>query len=326
MDPLIDPSQKRYCLYPIRYQHLFDQYKESIQCFWTVDEVDLSVDREHFEQLTPDERRFVELTLGFFASSDGIVMENLATNFCTEIVLPEARQFYAIQSAMEAIHTEMYSLLINTIILSPEKKEALFDSIATHPATAQKAVWAAHWMRPERDIRERLLAFACVEGIHFSASFACLFWLKKKGIMPGLTFSNELISRDEGLHRDFALSLLQTFQKPLETAVIHQIVRSAVEVECQFVDSVLHTPLMGMNAGLMKQYVTVVADHLLHTLGTEKLFHATNPFEWMDLIAIQGKTNFFERRVGDYQKAPVVLPATITTVDPFTAKTTIVDF
>jgi ribonucleoside-diphosphate reductase subunit M2 len=314
MDPLVDPRHKRYCLYPVQHQRLFDFYKDAIACFWTVEEVDLSADRQQFDRLTQEEQRFVELTLGFFASSDGIVMENLSTNFATEVVIPEARSFYAVQCSMEAIHGEMYSLLINTIILSEEKKQKLFASIETHPETARKAAWALEWMQPSRDIRERLLAFACVEGIHFSSSFACLFWLKKKGIMPGLTFSNELISRDEGLHRDFALALLKTFRVPLEQSVIHDIVRSAVEVEEHFVDSILHQPLMGMNASLMKEYVSFVADHLLYTLGVEKLFRVSNPFEWMEAISMEGKTNFFERRVGEYQKSVVLQSKS----DPFT--------
>ena len=319
LDPLLNLDNKRYCLYPVEYQKLFSFYKEAVSCFWTVEEVDLSEDREHFEKLTLAEQRFVELTLGFFASSDGIVMENLGTNFATEVVIPEARQFYAIQSGMEAIHGEMYSLLINTIILSAEKKAELFASIQTHPATARKASWALDWMRPERDIRERLLAFACVEGIHFSSSFACLFWLKKKGIMPGLTFSNELISRDEGLHRDFALELLKTFETPLDISVIREMVRSAVEVEWIFVESVLHEPLLGMNALLMKDYVSFVADHLLCTLGLDKMYKVENPFKWMEVISMQGKTNFFERRVGEYQKAVVLK----TSENPFTCATTV---
>jgi ribonucleoside-diphosphate reductase subunit M2 len=320
LDPLLDADRKRYCLYPVKYQRLFHSYKEAVSCFWTVEEVDLSQDRAQFEKLTLAEQRFVELTLGFFASSDGIVMENLGTNFATEIVIPEARHFYAIQAGMEAIHGEMYALLIDTIILSAEKKEQLFASIRTHPATARKASWALAWMAPERDIRERLLAFACVEGIHFSSSFACLFWLKKKGIMPGLTFSNELISRDEGLHRDFALELLKTFQVPLDPAVILEIVGSAVEVEWSFVDSLLEIPLLGMNAELMKSYVSFVADHLLCTLGIGKVYKKENPFEWMELISMQGKTNFFERRVSEYQKATVLAKSA---EDPYGCGTTV---
>jgi ribonucleoside-diphosphate reductase subunit M2 len=313
IDPLVDVSKKRYCVFPILYEKLFKFYKMAVASFWTVEEVDLSKDRRDFETLTFDEQHFVKTTLGFFAASDGIIMENLSLNFSDEIVVPEVRQFYAIQQAMESIHGEMYSLLIDTIIESPIERQKLFTSIETHDMTKRKAIWAKSWMSRDRPLNERMLAFACVEGIHFSASFACIYWIKRKGIMPGLTFSNELIARDEGLHRDFAIEILKTLQDQVSVEIAHKIVKSAVEVECLFVRNALKQSLLGINMNLMIIYVEFVANHLLGSLGMPKLYLAPdtksfqeNPFPWMESISLQGKTNFFEKRVGDYQKANVM--------------------
>jgi ribonucleoside-diphosphate reductase subunit M2 len=278
----------------------------AVASFWTVEEVDMSKDREDFSRLSIDEQHFLKTTLGFFAASDGIVMENVSLNFGDEIVIPEARQFYAIQQAMESIHGEMYSLLIDTIITDPKERQELFTSIETHVMTKEKAKWAQSWMSREKSLNERMLAFACVEGIHFSASFACIYWIKRKGIMPGLTFSNELIARDEGLHRDFAITILKTLQDQVPETVAHTIVKSAVDVECVFVKDVLKQPLLGINKDMMISYVQFVADHLLITLGMSPLYKTQNPFPWMESISLQGKTNFFEKRVGDYQKANVM--------------------
>ena len=315
MEPLTDPSNKRYCVFPIQYHKLFKFYKMAIASFWTVEEVDLSKDRDDFEALTVDEQHFIKTTLGFFAASDGIVMENLSMNFGDEIVIPEARQFYAIQQAMESIHGEMYSLLIDTIIASPTERQYLFNSIESHVMTKEKAGWAKSWMSREKPLSERMLAFACVEGIHFSASFACIYWIKRKGIMPGLTFSNELIARDEGMHRDFAVTILNTLQDKVSVKTAHSIVRSAVDVEVMFVYDVLKEPLLGMNKEMMVTYVEFVADHLLGTLGLPLLYHKSNPFPWMELISLQGKTNFFEKRVGEYQKAGVMSTSSNTVFD-----------
>jgi ribonucleoside-diphosphate reductase subunit M2 len=306
-DPLTDNANKRYCVFPIKYPILHEFYKMAVASFWTVEEVDMSKDRQDYERLTKNEQHFLKTTLGFFAASDGIIMENLNLNFSDEIVAPEARQFYAIQQAMESIHGEMYSLLIHTLINDPKERQQLFSSIESHTMTKKKAQWAQSWMSRDKPLNERMLAFACVEGIHFSASFACVFWIKRKGIMPGLTFSNELISRDEGLHRDFALVILQTLQEKVPETTAHDIVRSAVDVECLFVSDVLKEPLLGINKEMMIVYVQYIADHLLLSLGMRPLYNIThNPFGWMEQISLQGKTNFFEKRVGEYQKANVM--------------------
>merc|ERR1712203_557903 len=263
-------------------------------------------DAKDWDTLTAPEQHFVKHILAFFAASDGIVLENLGARFSTEIQIPEARAFYGFQMAMENIHSETYSLLIEQYIRDPVEKEQVFDAIHTMPAVEEKAQWAVQWMNEENSMGERVVAFACVEGILFSGSFCAIYWLKKRGLMPGLTFSNELISRDEGLHAEFACLIYGMLQNQLPEDVAHSIVKGAVEAERHFICEALPCDLIGMNGELMTRYIEFVADRLLTALGHSKLFGATNPFDWMELISLQGKTNFFEKRVGEYQKAGVM--------------------
>merc|ERR1712050_637896 len=257
-------------------------------------------------KLTDDEQHFVKHVLAFFAASDGIVLENLASQFSTEIQIPEARAFYGFQMAMENIHSETYSLLIEQYIREPAEKEKIFNAIETMPAVREKAQWAIQWMQKDNSFAERIIAFAAVEGILFSGSFCAIYWLKKRGLMPGLTFSNELISRDEGLHAEFACLLYGMMENKLPEDVVHDLIRNAVAVERKFICEALSCDLIGMNSELMTRYIEFVADRLLTALGHTKLFGSTNPFDWMELISLQGKTNFFEKRVGEYQKAGVM--------------------
>merc|ERR1712190_630470 len=270
------------------------------------EEIDLSQDNKDWETLTDNEQYFVKHVLAFFAASDGIVLENLAAHFSTQVQIPEARAFYGFQIAMENIHSETYSLLIEQYIRDPVEKDKVFDTIHTMPAVEEKAKWAVQWMNEENSFAERILAFACVEGILFSGSFCAIYWLKKRGLMPGLTFSNELISRDEGLHAEFACMIYGMLQNKLPEDIVHGIVRGAVEAERRFIVEALSCSLVGMNGELMTRYIEFVADRLLTALGHSKLFGASNPFDWMELISLQGKTNFFEKRVGEYQKAGVM--------------------
>jgi len=281
-------------------------YKKHEASFWTAEEIDLSQDTKDWERLTDSERHFIRHVLAFFAASDGIVLENLASQFSTEVQIPEARAFYGFQMAMENIHSETYSLLIEQYIKDPAEKEHLFDAIHTIPAVEEKANWAVQWMNAENSFAERIVAFACVEGIMFSGSFCAIYWLKKRGLMPGLTFSNELISRDEGLHAEFACLLYGMLQNPLPEDVIHDIICGAVDAERKFICEALSCDLIGMNSELMQRYIEFVADRLLCALGHSKIYNASNPFDWMELISLQGKTNFFEKRVGEYQKAGVM--------------------
>merc|ERR1711948_120082 len=262
-----------------------------------------------WDQLTDAERHFVKHVLAFFAASDGIVLENLASRFSTQVQLPEARAFYGFQIAMENIHSETYSLLIEQYLRDPAEKDMVFNAIHTMPAIKTKAEWAVKWMNDENSFAERIVAFAAVEGVLFSGSFCAIYWLKKRGLMPGLTFSNELISRDEGLHAEFACLLYGMLQHQLPEDVVHGIVRGAVNAERRFICEALPCDLIGMNSELMTRYIEFVADRLLVSLGHAKLFGASNPFDWMELISLQGKTNFFEKRVGEYQKAGVMMPA-----------------
>lgn len=304
MSILITENPSRFVLYPIQYPKLFEFYKKHIASFWTVDEIDMSQDTIDWQKLTPTERDFILCILGFFSASDGIVVENLVTNFCAEVQLPEARAMYSFQAAMENIHSETYSLMIDTLATS-QQKELLFNHIENHPGTKAKAEWAMKYMEAKRgcvtNFSERLVAFACVEGIMFSSSFCALYWLKNRGLCPGLTFSNELISRDEGLHRDFAVAMYKMCPK-LSRKKILEIIQSAVEVEMKFVKHSLPENLKGMNYDMMTQYVQFVADHLLNSLGYNKLYKVKNPFPFMDMISLEGKTNFFERRVGEYSR------------------------
>jgi len=293
-------------MFPIQYPAVWEMYKKHEASFWTAEEIDLSQDAKDWEGLTDPERHFIKHVLAFFAASDGIVNENLGAQFSTEIQIPEARAFYGFQMAMENIHSETYSLLIEQYIREPEEKERLFNALETMPPVQEKARWAVQWMTAEQSFAERLVAFACVEGILFSGSFCAIYWLKKRGLMPGLTFSNELISRDEGLHTEFACLIYGMLQHQLPDDVVHDIVRGAVDAERQFICEALSCDLIGMNNELMTRYIEFVADRLLTALGHPKLFGASNPFDWMELISLQGKTNFFEKRVGEYQKAGVM--------------------
>merc|ERR1711920_218283 len=274
--------------------------------FWTAEEIDLAQDAKDRDTLSDRERFFIKNILAFFAASDGIVLENLGARFSTEIQIPEARAFYGFQMAMENIHSETYSLLIEQYIRDPVEKDQVFDAIHTMPAVEEKARWALQWMNEENSFAERILAFACVEGILFSGSFCAIYWLKKRGLMPGLTFSNELISRDEGLHAEFACLIYGMLKNQLPEDIVHGIVRGAVDVERRFICEALSCDLIGMNSELMTRYIEFVADRLLTALGHSKLFDVSNPFDWMELISLQGKTNFFEKRVGEYQKAGVM--------------------
>ena len=305
-EPLLASNPDRFCMFPIQYPEVWEMYKKAEASFWTAEEVDLSQDGRHWESLTADEKHFISHILAFFAASDGIVLENLAGRFMKEVQVSEARAFYGFQIAIENIHSEMYSLLLETYIKDPKEKNRLFHAIDTIPCVTKKAQWALRWIDGSETFAERLLAFACVEGIFFSGSFCSIFWLKKRGLMPGLTFSNELISRDEGLHCDFACLLYSLLRNKLSEERVKAIVTDAVDIEREFVCDALPCALVGMNSALMGQYIEYVADHLLVALGYGKIYNVSNPFDWMELISLQGKTNFFEKRVGEYQKASVM--------------------
>jgi len=306
-EPLLKENPGRFVIFPIKYHDIFKMYKKAVASFWTVEEVDLSKDLNDWERLKDGEKHFISHVLAFFAASDGIVNENLVERFAQEVQIPEARCFYGFQIAMENIHSEMYSLLINTYIRDKDEQVRLFNAIETLPCIKKKADWALRWIsHKSASYAERIIAFASVEGIFFSGSFAAIFWLKKRGLMPGLTFSNELISRDEGLHTDFAcLMFKHVVNKPSETK-IKSIVSDAVKIEQEFLTDALPVNLIGMNCGLMRQYIEFVADRLLLELGCSKLYNVENPFDFMENISLEGKTNFFEKRVGDYQKCGVM--------------------
>lgn len=304
---LLKENKDRFVLFPIKHQEVWGMYKQAEASFWTAEEIDLSHDQKDWENLNANEKHFVKHVLAFFAASDGIVNENLANNFMREVQIPEARCFYGFQIMMENIHSETYSLLIDTYIKDNADKDSLFHAIETVPCVKKKAEWALRWIsKKNASFAERLIAFAAVEGIFFSGSFCSIFWLKKRGLMPGLAFSNELISRDEGLHCDFACLLYSMLQEKLTIERVHEIIGNAVEIEKEFVTDSLPVDLIGMNAKLMCQYIEFVADRLLVALGYRKLYNATNPFDFMELISLQGKTNFFEKRVAEYQKAGVM--------------------
>ena len=306
-EPLLKKNPHRFVILPIQYDDIWQMYKKAEASFWTAEEVDLSKDLVHWENLKPEEKYFISHVLAFFAASDGIVNENLVERFMQEVQIPEARCFYGFQIAIENIHSEMYSLLIDTYIRDPAEKERLFNAIETVPAVKRKAEWALNWIAADKaSYAERIIAYASVEGIFFSGSFAAIFWLKKRGLMPGLTFSNELISRDEGLHTDFAcLMFRHLVNKPTEER-IKEIVCEAVEIETEFLTEALPVRLIGMNCHLMTVYIQYVADRLLTELECSKVFNVENPFDFMENISLDGKTNFFEKRVGEYQKAGVM--------------------
>jgi len=302
---LLKENKDRFVILPIKYPAIWEMYKKCEASFWTAEEIDLGDDMKHWENLNDGERHFVSHVLAFFAASDGIVNENLAVNFMSEVQLPEARCFYGFQIMMENIHSETYALLIDTYIKDPAEKDRLFHAIDTVPCVGKKAEWALRWIN-NGSFAERLVAFAAVEGIFFSGSFCSIFWLKKRGLMPGLTFSNELISRDEGMHCEFACLLYKMLDNKLSKEAATAIITDAVEIEKEFITDALPVNLIGMNAKMMSQYIEFVADRWLGELGYDKVYNTTNPFDFMEMISLQGKTNFFEKRVGDYQKSGVL--------------------
>jgi len=303
-EPLLRKNKNRFVMFPLQDQEIWNMYKKHVASFWSAEEIDLVEDVKDWKKLSSNERHFLKHILAFFAASDGIVLENLLVNFGLEVQLPEARYFYAFQAAMENIHSETYSLLIDTFVKDGDEKTKLFQAMYKFPCVAKKAQWAIDWMEGESlSFAQRLVAFAAVEGIFFSGSFCAIFWLKKRGIMPGLTFSNELISRDEGLHTDFACMLYHKLRKPLSGEMVRMIIESAVECEKEFILEALPVSLIGMNNLRMAEYIEFVADRLVSVLGCPKIYHTANPFEWMEMISLQGKTNFFDKRVGEYAKA-----------------------
>jgi ribonucleoside-diphosphate reductase beta chain len=305
-EPLLTENKNRFVLFPIQHNDIWQMYKQAEASFWTAEEIDLSPDLADWEKLNDGERHFVSHVLAFFAASDGIVNENLAINFLSEVQYPEAKCFYGFQVMMENIHSETYSLLIDTYVRDSREKNKLFNALETVPCVAKKGEWALKWINSETFV-ERLIAFAAVEGIFFSGSFCSIFWLKKRGLMPGLSFSNELISRDEGLHCDFACLLYtQHIKNKLPQERVYEIILDAVRIEKEFITEALPVALIGMNADLMTQYIEFVADFWLQRLGYEKYYNTPNPFDFMTTISLQGKTNFFEKRVAEYQKAGVM--------------------
>jgi ribonucleoside-diphosphate reductase beta chain len=304
-EPILQENKDRFVLFPIQHNDIWDMYKKAEASFWTAEEIDLSPDLQDWEKkLNDDEKHFIKHVLAFFAASDGIVNENLAVNFMREVQWPEARCFYGFQIMIENIHSETYSLLIDSYIKEQKEKSYLFHAVDTVPCVGKKAEWALKFIS-NGSFAERLIAFAAVEGIFFSGSFCSIFWLKKRGLMPGLSFANELISRDEGLHCDFACLLYSKLKNQLPKEKVTEIITSAVIIEHEFVRDAIPVKLIGMNADMMCQYIEFVADRLLVALGCEKKYNATNPFDFMEMISLQGKTNFFEKRVAEYQKAGV---------------------
>ncbi|PPQ67806.1 hypothetical protein CVT26_007053 [Gymnopilus dilepis] len=315
-EPLLKVTEHRFVLFPIQYQEIWTLYKKAQASFWTAEEIDLSHDLTDWIRLTPGERHFISHVLAFFAASDGIVNENLVERFSNEVQVAEARCFYGFQIMIENVHSETYSLLIDSYIRDPEERDFLFHAIDNIPCVRRKADWALRWISDKKStFAERLVAFAAVEGIFFSGSFAAVFWIKKRGLMPGLTFSNELISRDEGLHTDFACLLFTHLKRRPHPQTVLRIITEAVEIEKDFLTNALPVDLIGMNAKLMSQYIEFVADRLLISLGSPRHYGSANPFDFMDLISLQGKTNFFEKRVSEYKKANVHHAPTISRTD-----------
>ena len=303
-EPLLAPDDNRFVMFPIKYQDIWEMYKKQVDCFWRAEEIDLTKDAAHWESLNQDEKYFISMILAFFAASDGIVLENLASRFMSDVQVSEARAFYGFQIAMENIHSETYSLLIETYIKEKEEKHKLFNAIENFPCIKKKSDWAQKWIHDNRSsFATRLVAFACVEGIFFSGAFCSIYWLKKRGLMPGLTFSNELISRDEALHCEFAVLLYNKLQKKVDKARIQEIIKEAVEIETEFICQALPCRLIGMNSELMTQYIQFVADRLCVQLGYKKIYNVTNCFDWMELISLESKTNFFEKRTDAYALA-----------------------
>lgn len=300
-EPLLTPDDNRFVMFPIRYDDIWQMYNKQIDCFWRAEEIDLSKDFAHWEALNKDERHFISMVLAFFAASDGIIIENLAERFMKDVQVSEARAFYGFQIAMENIHSTTYSLLIESYIKDKEEKHKLFNAISNFPCIKKKSDWAQKWIHDNRSsFATRLVAFACVEGIFFSGAFCSIFWLKKRGLMPGLTFSNELISRDEALHCEFAILLYSKLIRKMSKATISAIIKEAVEIETEFICDALPCRLIGMNSQMMTQYIQFVADRLSVQLGYDKIYNVTNPCDFMELISLETKQNFFERKVADY--------------------------
>lgn len=303
-EPLLTEDDARFVMFPIRDNEVWTMYKKQMDCFWRAEEIDLSKDLAHWDKLTKDEKHFIKMVLAFFAASDGIVLENLGVRFMSEVQLAEARAFYGFQIAMENIHSETYSLLIDTYIKNKDEKHKLFNAMSEYACVEKKASWATKWINDKRSsFATRLIAFACVEGIFFSGSFCSIFWLKKRGLMPGLTFSNELISRDEALHTEFAVLLYNKLEKKISKKKVQEIITEAVEIEKEFICDALPCRLVGMNSNLMAQYIEFVGDRLALQLGNDKIYNSANPFDFMEMISLERKTNFFESRVSDYALA-----------------------
>ena len=304
VEPLLQEDDNRYVMFPIKDQDIWKMYKKQEDLFWRVEEIDLSKDYKDWATLNDDEKYFVSMILAFFAASDGIVLENLGMRFMSEVQLSEARAFYGLQIAMENIHSIMYSTLIETYIKDKSQKSKLFNALNEYQCIKKKGDWAIKWINDKRSsFATRLVAFACVEGIFFSGAFCAIFWLKKRGLMPGLTLSNEFIARDEALHTEFAVLLHSKLEKPLKKQKIHEIIKEAVEIETEFINEALSCRLIGMNQLLMQQYIEFVADRLSVQLGGDKIYESKNPFDWMENISIEGKDNFFEKRVSEYSLA-----------------------
>lgn len=304
IEPLLQEDDNRYVMFPIQDQSIWQMYKKQVECFWRAEEIDLSKDTSDWDSLHKDEKYFISMILAFFAASDGIVLENLAARFMGEVQLSEARAFYGFQIAMENVHSETYSLLIESYIKDREEKTLLFNAINNFPCIKKKADWAIKWIHDKRSsFATRLIAFACIEGIFFSGAFCSIYWLKKRGLMPGLTFSNELISRDEALHTEFAVLLYSKLNKKVSKAKVVEIIKEAVDIEKEFICDALPCRLIGMNSELMCHYIEFVADRLSLQLGYDKIYDAKNPFDFMEMISIEGKTNFFEKRVAEYALA-----------------------
>lgn len=304
VEPLLTPDDNRFVMFPIVHEDIWQMYQKQVDCFWRPEEIDLSKDLSHWEGLNKDEKFFISMILAFFAASDGIVLENLAQRFMSDVQVSEARAFYGFQIAMENIHSHTYSNLIDTYIKDKDDKHKFFNAIQNYPCIKKKSDWAQKWIHDNRSsFATRLVAFACIEGIFFSGAFCSIFWLKKRGLMPGLTFSNELISRDEALHCEFAILLYSKLLKKVDKNRIHELIKEAVEIETEFICNALPCRLIGMNSEMMTQYIQFVADRLCVQLGYKKIYNVINPFDWMELISLEGKTNFFERRLGDYALA-----------------------
>ena len=304
LEPLLAPDDNRFVMFPIKHQDIWEMYQKQVDCFWRPEEIDLSKDLTHWEGLNKDEQTFISMILAFFAASDGIVLENLAQRFMSDVQVSEARAFYGFQIAMENIHSHTYSNLIETYIKDKEEKGKLFNAIANFPCIKKKSDWAQKWIHDNRSsFATRLVAFACVEGIFFSGAFCSIFWLKKRGLLPGLTFSNELISRDEALHCEFAILLYSKLIKKIDKARIHEIIKEAVEIEIEFICEALPCRLIGMNSESMTQYIQFVADRLAVQLGYKKIYNVLNSFDWMEMISLDSKTNFFEKKSDAYALA-----------------------